>query len=265
MDQVAEIEVFQFIVNQPLQRAVLPCLQMFIIQIPLQPVIHKVDVHLNGNLIIGDGGIGDTNLCHVAEICFRTVLALAELGDQPFCAFHKCLLGLPLQFQSIRLRLPFARKFFSYALRVHIVAMSLIVPHGIQGTKATIKFYHMEAFSGVDGHFFLLRGCEIAGVEIAFKSGTIYADRCLFRDTWQCVPNIILIYTLDYHKGILLPGCGGGENIAYAIGNPQRCRENRRIQLYATSVLNLGKVIDSVGLFRKAKYLAVLLIEAVES
>ena len=41
---------------------------MLIVQIALQPVIHKVDVHLKGNLIIGDGGVGDADLGGVAEI-----------------------------------------------------------------------------------------------------------------------------------------------------------------------------------------------------
>ena len=68
MNEVAEIEVFQLVGNNLLQRAVLPGFQMLIIQIALQPVIHKVDVHLNGNLIVGDGGVGDANLGRVAEI-----------------------------------------------------------------------------------------------------------------------------------------------------------------------------------------------------
>ena len=68
MNEVAEIEVFQLVGNKLLQRAVLPCLQMLIIQIALQPVIHKVNVHLNGNLIVGDGGVSDANLGGVAEI-----------------------------------------------------------------------------------------------------------------------------------------------------------------------------------------------------
>ena len=41
---------------------------MLVIQIALQPVIHKVDVHLNGNLIVGDGGVGDADFRGVAEI-----------------------------------------------------------------------------------------------------------------------------------------------------------------------------------------------------
>ena len=68
MNEVAEIEVFQLVGNKLLQRAVLPGFQMLVIQIALQPVIHKVDVHLNGNLIVGDGGVGDANLGRVAEI-----------------------------------------------------------------------------------------------------------------------------------------------------------------------------------------------------
>ena len=41
---------------------------MLVVQIALQSVIHKVEVHLNGNLIVGDGGISDANLGGVAEI-----------------------------------------------------------------------------------------------------------------------------------------------------------------------------------------------------
>ena len=68
MNEVAEIEVFQLVGNNLLQRAVLPGFQMLVIQIALQPVIHKVNVHLNGNLIVGDGGVSDANLGGVAEI-----------------------------------------------------------------------------------------------------------------------------------------------------------------------------------------------------
>ena len=41
---------------------------MLIVQIAFQPVIHKVNVHLNGNLIVGDSGVGDADLRRVAEI-----------------------------------------------------------------------------------------------------------------------------------------------------------------------------------------------------
>mgnify|MGYP006999335168 CR=1 FL=1 len=68
MNEVAEIKAFQLIGNKLLQRAVLPCLQMLIIQIALQPEIHKVDICLDGNLIVGDGGVGDADLRRVAEI-----------------------------------------------------------------------------------------------------------------------------------------------------------------------------------------------------
>ena len=68
MNEVAEIEIFQLVGNKLLQRAVLPGFQMLVIQIALQSVIYKVDVHLNGNLIVGDGGVGDADLRRVAEI-----------------------------------------------------------------------------------------------------------------------------------------------------------------------------------------------------
>ena len=85
MNEVAEIEIFQLIGNKLLQRAVLAGFQMLIVQIAFQPVIHKVDIHLNGNLIVGDGGIGDSNFGNVAEIRLRAVFAPAEVGDQPLC------------------------------------------------------------------------------------------------------------------------------------------------------------------------------------
>ena len=85
MNEVAEIEVFQLVGNKLLQRAVLPGFQMLIIQIALQPIIHKVNVHLNGYLVIGDGGVSDANLRRVAEIRLRAVFAPAEVGDQPLC------------------------------------------------------------------------------------------------------------------------------------------------------------------------------------
>jgi len=68
MNEVAEIEVFQLVGNKLLQRAVLPGFQMLIVQIAFQPEVHKVDIHLNGNLIVGDSGVGDANLGGVAEI-----------------------------------------------------------------------------------------------------------------------------------------------------------------------------------------------------
>ena len=68
MNEVAEIEVFQLIGNKLLQRGVLPGFQMLIIQIALQPIIHKVNVHLNGDLVIGDGGVSNANLRWVAKI-----------------------------------------------------------------------------------------------------------------------------------------------------------------------------------------------------
>jgi len=68
MNEVAEIEVFQLVGNKLLQRAVLAGFQMLIVQIAFQPVIHKVNVHLNGNLIVGDSGVGDADLRRVAEI-----------------------------------------------------------------------------------------------------------------------------------------------------------------------------------------------------
>ena len=70
MNEVAEIKVFQLVGNKLLQRAVLPGFQMRVVQIALQSVIHKVNIHLNGNLIVGDGGIGDADLRRVAEIRF---------------------------------------------------------------------------------------------------------------------------------------------------------------------------------------------------
>ena len=85
MNKVAEIEVFQLVGNNLLQRAVLPGFQMLVIQIALQPVIHKVNVHLNGDLIVGDGGVSDANLRGVAEIRLRAVFTPAEVGDQPLC------------------------------------------------------------------------------------------------------------------------------------------------------------------------------------
>ena len=68
VNEVAEIEIFQLVGNKLLQRAVLAGFQMLIVQIAFQPVIHKVDIHLNGNLIIGDSGVGDADLRRVAEI-----------------------------------------------------------------------------------------------------------------------------------------------------------------------------------------------------
>ena len=148
VNEVAEIEVFQLVGNKLLQRGVLPGFQMLIVQIALQPVIHKVDVHLNGNLIVGDSGVGDADLRRVAEIRLRAVFAPAKVGDQSLCPFYKRLLRLSLQLQPVRLRLPFACKFLGHAVRVHMVAVGLVVPHGIQGTEAPVKAYHMEAVCG---------------------------------------------------------------------------------------------------------------------
>ena len=37
-----------------------------------------------------------------------------------------------------------------------MVAVGLVVPHGVQGTEAPVKAHHMEAVCGVEGRFFLL-------------------------------------------------------------------------------------------------------------
>ena len=61
-----------------------------------------------------------------------------------------------MQLQPVRLRLPFACKFLGYAVCVHIVAVGLVVPHGVQSAEAPVKAYHMETVCGVKGRFFLL-------------------------------------------------------------------------------------------------------------
>ena len=157
MNEVAEIEVFQLIGNKLLQRDVLAGFQMLIVQIAFQPVIHKVDIHLKGNLIVGDSSVSDTDFRRVAEIRLRAVFAPAEVGDQSLCTLRERLLRLSLQFQPVRLRLPFACKFLGYAVRVHIVAVGLVVPHGVQSAEATVKAHHMKAVCGIEGRFFLLR------------------------------------------------------------------------------------------------------------
>ena len=151
VNEVAEIEVFQLVGNKLLQRGVPPGFQMLVIQIALQSVIHKVDIHLNGNLIVGDGGVGDTDFRRVAEIRLRAVFAPAEVGDQSLCTLRERLLRLSLQLQPVRLRLPFACKFLGHAVRVHIVAVGFVVPHGVQGTKAPVKAHHMKAVCGGNG------------------------------------------------------------------------------------------------------------------
>ena len=110
----------------------------------------------------------------------------------------------------------------------------------------------------------LLRSEEIAGVEVTLKNSAVYADRFLFRDAWQSVPNIIFVYTLDHHQSIPLFGCGGRKAVAHAIGIPQRRCENRRIRLHTAAALNTGEVVNGVRLLREAKHLPTLLIEAVK-
>ena len=61
-----------------------------------------------------------------------------------------------MQLQPVRLRLPFACKFLGHAVCIHIVAVGLVVPHGIQGTESPVKAYHMETVCGLEGRFFLL-------------------------------------------------------------------------------------------------------------
>ena len=60
MNEVVEIKDFQLVGNQLLHGTVLPGLQMRTVQITLQPEIHKIDIHLNGNFIVGNGRVGDT-------------------------------------------------------------------------------------------------------------------------------------------------------------------------------------------------------------
>ena len=62
MNEIAEIKVFQFVGDEVLQGTVLSCFQMLVIQITFQAEIHKVDVHLNGDLIVGDSGVGHADL-----------------------------------------------------------------------------------------------------------------------------------------------------------------------------------------------------------
>ena len=85
MDELAEIEVFQLVGNKLLQRAVLAGFQMLIVQIAFQPEVHKVDIHLNGNLIVGDSSVSDADFCRIAEICLGAVFAPAEVRNQSFC------------------------------------------------------------------------------------------------------------------------------------------------------------------------------------
>ena len=150
MNEVTEIKDFQLVGNQVLQGTVLPGLQMFTVQIPLQPEFHKVDIHLNGNLIVGDGRVGNADFRWVAEIWFRAVFTLAEVRDQPLCPFHKYLL---LQLQPVFFRLPFACKFLCNTVSVNIVTVGLIIPYGIPGIEALVKTYHMEAVCGGDVAF----------------------------------------------------------------------------------------------------------------
>jgi len=128
MSKVAEIKDFQLVGNKGLQGTVLPGFQMLTIQIPFQPEIYEVDVHLNRNLIVGDGGVSNTDLRWVAEIRFGTVFTLAEVRNQTLCLFHKCLV---LQLQPVFFRLPFACKFLRNTVCIHVVAVSLIVPYGV--------------------------------------------------------------------------------------------------------------------------------------
>ena len=150
MRKVVEIKDFQLVGNQVLQGTVLPGLQMRTVQIPLQPEIHKIDIHLYGNFIVGDGRVGNADFRRVAEICFGAVFTLAEVRNQPLCPFHKCLL---LQLQPVFFSLPFACKFLRNTVSIHIVAVGLIVPYGIPGIEALVKTYHMEAVRGGDGAF----------------------------------------------------------------------------------------------------------------
>ena len=56
-----------------------------------------------------------------------------------------------MQLQPVRLCLPFACKFLGHAVRVNIVAVGLVIPHGVQGTEAPVKAYHMETVCGDNG------------------------------------------------------------------------------------------------------------------
>ena len=92
--QLAEIQTLQLVCNELLHRGILPGFQMFAIQIPFQAIIHKVDIHLYGNLIVGDGGIGYADLREVAEIRVVSVLAPAEVVYEAFCLFKRRFLFL---------------------------------------------------------------------------------------------------------------------------------------------------------------------------
>ena len=106
---------------------------------------------------------------------------------------------------------------------------------------------------------------EKSRIQIAFKGGSVNIYRFLFGYARQGVPNIVLVHTFKHHKGFLVFDCFGNKAVSNVINLSRRCCEDRVCRFHAFGALNIGKVFNSIVLFRKAKDLTAFLIETVKS
>ena len=61
-DQFRKVQSFQLGFGQFFQTFVLPLVDQHFTQIPFHPVSHQIHINLNGNILIGGVGVGNTNL-----------------------------------------------------------------------------------------------------------------------------------------------------------------------------------------------------------
>ena len=90
-NEIVEGEIYQFVLDHRPQALILPALQKLSVQIPLYTVIHQIDIHLDGNFLVCDRGIGNSYIPQIAEIGIAVIFFLAELVDQFFCLLQKGL------------------------------------------------------------------------------------------------------------------------------------------------------------------------------
>ena len=90
-NEIVEGEIYQFVLDHRPQAVILPALQKLSVQIPLYTVIHQIDIHLDGNFLVCDRGIGNSYIPQIAEIGIAVIFFLAELVDQFFCLLQKGL------------------------------------------------------------------------------------------------------------------------------------------------------------------------------
>ena len=81
-DQFGKIQSLQFGFGQFLQTFVLPLVDQHLAQIPLHTVSHQIHINLNGDLLIGGVGVGNTDLGQIRKVRLGVVFLQAKIMDQ---------------------------------------------------------------------------------------------------------------------------------------------------------------------------------------